>query len=683
MSEAVHKNSCRWYADYQNPVAGSSPDELRVLDIRHSAWILSDSNPLTSVAGADQLNLTSDYDCGHDRSLEVFINRNVTDIIEPSNVSLHDLGLSLDDVQKQLNSDLEEDLDLTFMFGGTTGPVKPEDRLNRDREKVVSDENTFKRIGPKNGNQSKEGGPAGQQDLSALSAARDESSVEAETDFLDVLNKAFKTRTRCHYKRLIVLDESQNRLTPLFHFEFLVQEADYPVLEVMNFSNIMLRAVPRELSQWRRHFAALTLLDLSHNLISELEVANYPPRPGAKLVTFDLRHNNITTLSKDVLQKWAEVEGFHVDIRDNPIHCGCELSSFLSYLHNPTAFAGRLAQYEYVKHLRCASPMNLAGNPLHKLSVDMLSCPEMESNAEALIALGVILVLLILGIIFVLKFKVEIRILLYTRLHIRLPCDSDDARHSKTYDAFVSYSNEDDTWVFENLVKYLENRDNIFSVNDFQLKGHGHRDVNHTDPNRKTFKLCIHQVRDFIPGKTIFDNIVESIEASRHTIIVLSPSFMRSHWAMEELRQAYKQSLVEKTRHLIVLLLEKVPKEQMDPLISRCCKTFTYLDVHDSFFKDRLVFSLSTKDRAARRRERLEAEKSGRDRLSSPSSLSTLGPESSSSHYYDINSAYLNSGYINNTEGPSAYSPLPVRPSETLRELSNMSTSSTTALTDG
>ena len=48
------------------------------------------------------------------------------------------------------------------------------------------------------------------------------------------------------------------------------------------------------------------------------------------------------------------------------------------------------------------------------------------------------------------------------------------------------------------------------------------------------------------------------LQASRHTIVVLTRNFVRSEWGLEELRQAYHQSIIEKRRHLIVIILEKV-----------------------------------------------------------------------------------------------------------------------------
>ena len=100
---------------------------------------------------------------------------------------------------------------------------------------------------------------------------------------------------------------------------------------------------------------------------------------------------------------------------------------------------GALAQYKYVRNLTCASPGHLAGTQLYKLTVDMLECPEVTVDTDVLVVLTTFLVLLLVLMVVLLRYKVEIRILLYTRLHVRLPCDSEDVRDIKKYDAFVSY----------------------------------------------------------------------------------------------------------------------------------------------------------------------------------------------------------------------------------------------------
>ena len=100
------------------------------------------------------------------------------------------------------------------------------------------------------------------------------------------------------------------------------------------------------------------------------------------------------------------------------------------------------------------------------------------------------------------------RILIYTRVHILLPCGAPQRlpgeAPEKLYDAFVSYAHEDSAWVLDSLLTRLEGPSNSCGP----------------------CKLCLHQ-RDFVVGKPIIDNIIDSIAASRHTIIVLSNSFVQ------------------------------------------------------------------------------------------------------------------------------------------------------------
>ena len=86
------------------------------------------------------------------------------------------------------------------------------------------------------------------------------------------------------------------------------------------------------------------------------------------------------------------------------------------------------------------------------------------------------------------------------------------------YDAFVSYSHADAHWVWQELLPFLENQEPYF-------------------------RLCIHD-RDFMAGAAVADNISAAVNISRRTIIVLSQSFLNSHWCFEEFRQAhYKVTL--------------------------------------------------------------------------------------------------------------------------------------------
>ena len=53
--------------------------------------------------------------------------------------------------------------------------------------------------------------------------------------------------------------------------------------------------------------------------------------------------------------------------------------------------------------------------------------------------------------------------------------------------------------------------------------------------HRRTFKCCVHE-RDWIPGNSINSNILDSVNLSRRTLILLSPHFLQSNYCKQEFR---------------------------------------------------------------------------------------------------------------------------------------------------
>lgn len=97
-------------------------------------------------------------------------------------------------------------------------------------------------------------------------------------------------------------------------------------------------------------------------------------------------------------------------------------------------------------------------------------------------------------------------------------------------------------------------------------------------------------------GAAISDNIVKSVEKSRHTILVVSENFLKSEWCLLEFRTALHQSLLERRRHLIIVLLGDVTiTKNFEPELKRCLQTLTYVKANDRWFFDKLLFALSQK----------------------------------------------------------------------------------------
>ncbi|XP_077170091.1 toll-like receptor 12 [Paroedura picta] len=123
------------------------------------------------------------------------------------------------------------------------------------------------------------------------------------------------------------------------------------------------------------------------------------------------------------------------------------------------------------------------------------------------------------------------------------------------YDAFVSYSSQDQEWVLQHLVLNLEHNGPPF------------------------LKLCLHN-RDFVVGKAIVDNIMESLYSSRKTICVISRNALESHWCTLEMSLATYRLIAEQEDTLILLFMEHIPRNQLLAYhrLAKRVKRKTYLE---------------------------------------------------------------------------------------------------------
>ena len=71
--------------------------------------------------------------------------------------------------------------------------------------------------------------------------------------------------------------------------------------------------------------------------------------------------------------------------------------------------------------------------------------------------------------------------------------------------------------------------------------------------HRMGARLCLHH-RDFAPGKTIFENIVYSLEMSKNCVIILSKDYAKSEWCRFE---AQARKIYLSPTHNTYYLLER------------------------------------------------------------------------------------------------------------------------------
>ncbi|XP_063159095.1 toll-like receptor 12 [Candoia aspera] len=123
------------------------------------------------------------------------------------------------------------------------------------------------------------------------------------------------------------------------------------------------------------------------------------------------------------------------------------------------------------------------------------------------------------------------------------------------YDAFVSYCMQDQEWVLQHLVPNLELRGPPF------------------------LKLCLHS-RDFVVGKAVVDNIMDSLYNSRKAICVISRHSLRNCWCSLEMNLATYRLLTEKEDTLILVFLEHISRYQLSAYhrLAKQVKRKTYLN---------------------------------------------------------------------------------------------------------
>lgn len=199
-----------------------------------------------------------------------------------------------------------------------------------------------------------------------------DTTADAGVEFKDLLQTIANVDLSCKYEKMEVYDQSENIAFPLHHFEFLVFRAKYPSLRIMNYSYIGLKAVPQQLKEWARYFPKLELIDLSHNRINDLTF-EFPYAADVNM-TLRLHYNNVSKISVDILKNWATMPKLFVDIRQNPIDCGCDLGNLLAQFKNETAWKGPAMNYyrSYVPDLTCFTPHGLKGRSIGSLSPEEL-----------------------------------------------------------------------------------------------------------------------------------------------------------------------------------------------------------------------------------------------------------------------------------------------------------------------
>ncbi|XP_013412983.1 protein toll [Lingula anatina] len=295
---------------------------------------------------------------------------------------------------------------------------------------------------------------------------------------------------------------------------------------------------------------------LDNNSISTFPTSQVLPH---NLTTLSLRYNSIRTISMRQIEKDLTVNDLYLG--GNPWRCDCHARSIKHWLLNNSNIIRDLDD------ITCVSgELGTLGKSIKNVPDNNFGCPIEKADIAAIVG-GLVgsFVVIIACMLLLYKCNLKVRIWLYYKFRFRFFSKSDKQDSDKIYDAFISYSSLDEKYVVQTLVPGLENQ---------------------TPP----FKVCVHY-KHFIPGASIAESIVEAVENSKRTIMLLSQNFIHSEWCTYEFKTAHHQVLKDRSNHLIVVVLGDIPSD-LDSDLKLYLSTNTYLRADDSWFWEKLLYAM-------------------------------------------------------------------------------------------
>ncbi|XP_051841167.1 toll-like receptor 9 [Antechinus flavipes] len=319
---------------------------------------------------------------------------------------------------------------------------------------------------------------------------------------------------------------------------------------------------------------SLEVLDLSGNLLGRLATGHIPGStrlhtlnlsrngidfiaqgffaPATKLRALNLYGNSLKTLDRGWFGGLAPSLQ-ELDIGANPLHCECD-ATFLDFLLEiQTAVPGLTNQ------VVCGSPFPLNGKSVFVQDLRLCLDVRLACGCFALSLVGTLLTLATPTLQRL--FGWDLWYIFHLGLAWRVWKKGKAAAQAYDYDAFVVFDKAQEAvadWVYNELRVRLE-----------EGKGRG--------KGRLRFRLCLED-RDWLPGKSLIENLWDSVYHSRKTLFVLSARGPAAPPRVSGLLRATfhlaQQRLLEDKQDVVVLVIlnRVVRKSRYVRLRQRLCR---------------------------------------------------------------------------------------------------------------
>ncbi|XP_015919925.1 toll-like receptor Tollo [Parasteatoda tepidariorum] len=349
-------------------------------------------------------------------------------------------------------------------------------------------------------------------------------------------------RTFNGLRDLLVLNLAYNRLTTLHGYEFErlshLQELYLSHNMIATISNVTFAALK-----------SIEILHLDHNYIVHFQVWLLNANP--RLQEIKLAHNSWTCDCFFVgeLKEFLNLKGDFVrDMYDLECH----------YNHSSS---------HYMLDFNTTACSNFTSLPI-RAEFDF------KEMLPVFIVVSSVIFVVIFIVILIFVFRKEMGVWFYAKYGVRLfqagkgrTSQRGGGDEDKLFDAFVSYSKKDEAFVTQILAPELE-------------------------CGMPNYRLCLHY-RDLpVSGYIMSEAIMEAMESSRRTILILSENFLKSEWCRFEFKSAHREVLSACQHRLLVIELGKVDPQELDPDIRLWLRQCPVVRWGEKQFWDRLKYAM-------------------------------------------------------------------------------------------
>ena len=296
-------------------------------------------------------------------------------------------------------------------------------------------------------------------------------------------------------------------------------------------------------------------LNLAKNLLKTFEVDLSHMN---QLHALNLQNNQLETISQSarkVFDKQARALNFTLNLRKNNFKCDCENLDFIKWISESPV------KFQSFRNYVCYFKDRTKGNLTNAASIYQTLAEECTNYTPVIVSstAALVLILSLTAAAVVYRYRWNLRYLYYMtkyKAKTAMPkvpgYEPIEAEDDLLETVNVSYADEDCGFVRQKIYTELE--------------------VN------RGLKLHIRDRDNPVDERFVSDNIMDAIESTKKTLIIMSRAYLKHRWCIFEMNMAGIKALKTDKDMLCVLLLEEVPHKDLPLKIMKIIKDQEHIE---------------------------------------------------------------------------------------------------------